>query len=419
MRSPSTKLANTIRDLEKRGLLQYDLNGKRYDLHPVVRGIVAGGMRGERTRELGQKVVDHFTAQPHNPWEQAETLEDVASGLQSMRVLLRMQNYQQAIDIYRSGLSTALMFNLHARTDVQALLKAFFPNGWEGDPVPLENDDLSVVLNDAGLALSNISPDQARKLFGRKLTLDMRLSRTTGLVSGLENLAIMAWDAGRTAEFVRLNSLAVEAAEASGLDQLVFSSNLDRFVFSVICGDRATADRLWKKLDAMGRDWARASYRPGYAEQWRAIDLFYRGELTEEFLSSTELLARSGRNRSTIQPLHNVRGEWQLARGKPMLAVESLSEAVRMAREDGGQDSYSEALLVLARYRAGESFDVRGEAEKLSKLGSSGALPVAELWHALGERNYAVQHALSAHARYLNDGEPYVPDISLTAREHS
>ena len=40
------ELANALRDLEHRGLLLYDVQTKRYDLHPVVRGIAAGDSGG-------------------------------------------------------------------------------------------------------------------------------------------------------------------------------------------------------------------------------------------------------------------------------------------------------------------------------------------------------------------------------------
>jgi hypothetical protein len=46
------------------------------------------------------------------------------------------------------------------------------------------------------------------------------------------------------------------------------------------------------------------------------------------------------------------------------------------------------------------------EAERLSNAG--GGLALAELWHALGERDRAIEHALRAHQWSVADGEPYV-----------
>ena len=63
---PHGELKTTVSDLERRGLLQYDTNAKRYDLHPVVRGIAAGRLGKEESNVYGQRVVDHFSARPHS-----------------------------------------------------------------------------------------------------------------------------------------------------------------------------------------------------------------------------------------------------------------------------------------------------------------------------------------------------------------
>ncbi len=76
-REAPKKLADTVTDLERRGLLQYDGRTRRYDLHPVVRGVAAGVMKAEDRQRYGLRVVDHFSSLPHSPYENAETLEDL------------------------------------------------------------------------------------------------------------------------------------------------------------------------------------------------------------------------------------------------------------------------------------------------------------------------------------------------------
>src|SRR6185503_16797982 len=87
------KLAKTVHDLERRGLMQYDAQARCYDLHPVVRGIAAGGLRQEEKEQYGQRVVDHFSRQTHSPYEEAETLDDLRDGIQVVRTLLQMGRY--------------------------------------------------------------------------------------------------------------------------------------------------------------------------------------------------------------------------------------------------------------------------------------------------------------------------------------
>jgi hypothetical protein len=401
------KLGSTIRDLEKRGLLQYDHSEKRYDLHPVVRGVAAGGMGRDETQELGQKVVDFFTNQPHGPWETADTLDDVASGLQVVRVLLRMRRYDEALRNYQNKLSQALYINLEAQAEMQALLASFFPDGWNCDPVSFEGGDQSYLLNDAALALRDTYPDQARKLLERKLAWDLQENDALSLSVGLFNLTLIFWDDNKLADVARSRWLSLDLAETIGNDEAIFASKLSLFRISVACGDRKASDRLWRELDGMGRNWTRGSYRSGDAEEWRAADLFYSGRLTEEVLRQAETLAKAGRNRSVIYSLYNLRGKWHMTRDESAQAMESFAECVRMSHEDGFDDKESKALLVLAHLRVDENFDARSEAERLS-VTDRGAFTVAELWHALGERDRAVEYAQRAHQWAVADGEPHV-----------
>jgi hypothetical protein len=411
VRTAPGKLAETLRDLERRGLLQYDASGKRYDLHPLVRGVAAGRMAVNETLMLGQMVVDHFTRQSHDPWEQAKTLEDVAPGLNVVRVLIRMRRYKEAFYAYRGDLAMALFYNLEADAERQALLKPFFPDGWDHQPVQLDESDIPYLLSEAAGPLLNDYPEQAQKLFERTIALNGTLSDGSRVVTALPYLAVIAENANRLAEMARILSLALEISEAMEVDDEIFRSKLFLVRRSIECGDRVMANTLWRELDGMSRPRNRALYRPGDLEASRIMDLFYRGELTEEALAEAETSAKNGYNRRVIRRLHRLRGEWCLAQKEPASAVESLTENLQMSREVGDEAASDEALIALARLRAGTDFDARGEAERLTAAmnkATKGALALAELWHTLGERNAAVEHALRAHRWAAAEGEPYV-----------
>ncbi len=79
---------------------------------------------------MGPRAVDHFSARPHRPYEEAETLDDVRDGLHVVRTLLKMGRYEQAYDACEGSLSGALLFNLEAHAEVLSLLWPFFPQGW-------------------------------------------------------------------------------------------------------------------------------------------------------------------------------------------------------------------------------------------------------------------------------------------------
>ncbi|MEL7427842.1 MAG: DUF4062 domain-containing protein, partial [Bacteroidota bacterium] len=74
-------LGETVKDLERRGVLQYDRRTRKHDLHPVVRGVASGALKKEEQERYGQRVVDYFSAIKQNPYEDAETLPDIQIGL--------------------------------------------------------------------------------------------------------------------------------------------------------------------------------------------------------------------------------------------------------------------------------------------------------------------------------------------------
>jgi hypothetical protein len=407
MRNAPAKLDATIRDLEKRGLLQFDGHERRYDLHPVVRGVAVGRMKGEETQELGQKVVDHFNSRPHNPWEQAETLADIEPGLEVVRVLLRMGNYGAAADAYRGDLALALLFNFDGREEILALLQPFFPDGWNQDTVPLDDQTRNYVVNTAALALADRFPDLAGQLYERMITVCLRMSDERGILAAMGNLADRSFDAIHFAEAARLYALARDIAEASQDADGIFRARLDLYSCATRLGDHAAAEQLWREISGIKRPSNRAIYRPGDAECWHVSYLLSRGKLTEEILVQAEIVTRDGHSRRFVKSLHELRGEWHLRRGELSSATEQLGHAVRMAREAGGDDVFCAALLALARLRARERFDARSEAERLSKAGPR-STAVAELWRELGDRDRAVDHALLAHEWCVGDGEPFV-----------
>ena len=273
--------------------------------------------------------------------------------------------------------------------------------------MPLDDIDRSYLLNDAALALGDRFPDLAWRLYERTVVLDIETSSANSLRVALSNLTSNCYYASNLADAARLAGLESDLAEAMESEADIFRSRFDLYYLASIFGDDAAADRLWQQIGDMKRPQVRAIYRTGDAEFWHAIDLLRRGELTEAMLMQAEELAREGHNHGAIRSLNQTWGEWYLSRGEPSLAIEKLGHAVRMAREIGSEDGFSEAMLALARLRAGERFDARGEAERLSKTGW-GTLALAELWWKLGARDRAVEHALRAHKFYVSDGEPYL-----------
>lgn len=408
------KLAKTVRDLEHRGLLQYDAQAQRYDLHPVVRGIAAGRLKQEEKEHYGQRVVDHFSQQAHSPYDEAETLEDVLDGLYVVRTLLRMNRYQQAYNAYVGDLSRAILFNLEANAEILSLLRPFFPNGWATLPNGLDANAGSYLLNNAALALRHTGESkEALGAFGASLLAELRQASWVNSIIYLSNISLVLTSENRLAKEERCLLLALDLAAQLDDKEDLFSARLDRFEQLAAIGQWAVAEAMWQLLDPMGRDWSRNIYRPGSAEYHHALFRFYQGDMTEEHLARAEQLATEGKNRKTIRNLHCLRGQWQLEQGHWALAADSLHEAVRMARQVGQTDAGAEALLALVRFHLSQLSDPRHEAERLAKARKPFHRAIAELWLAIGDHQQAKKHAFAAYKWAWADGEPYVRRYEL------
>lgn len=402
-------LTKTVRDLERRGLLQYDHQSKRHDLHPVVRSVAAGRLRQEEKEQYGQRVVDHFSQQSHRPYEEAETLEDVRYGLNIVRTLLQMGRHQQAFYAYRGDLDYALALNLEANTEILSLLRPFFPQGWATWPDNLNEGDIDYLAVIAAAALYEIGDlEEALAIFGT--TLLAGLHRAEWLVVGIR----LSWIYGtldaqkRLAKAERHVLFKLDLAGLSNNEEELFKSRLLRFRQLANIGRRADAEAMWQLLDPMGRSWSRATYRPGEAEFYYAQSYFWQGDLREDQLVLAEELTRSGKNRVIVRSLHRLRGGWRLEQGQWALAAESFHEAVRMAREIGQPDVIAEANLALAKFHLGQLPAARDTAEQLAKAKEPPHRALADLWLAIGDREQAKKHALAAYKEAWADGEPYV-----------
>jgi len=402
-------LENALLDLEQRGLLQYDPGAKRYDLHPVVRGMAAGGMAAEERERHGRRVVDFFDEQPHSPWEQAETWEDVRTGVQVVRTLLQMGHHQEACNAYWGDLANALRLNLEAHSESLALLRPFFPAGWSEPPCELSGRTASYLATCAAGCLVRLGErEAAQAAFSAALRIDLEAEVWPNARSGILNIAIDLNGANQPAASERCRRLALALALAAGDREGQFAASLDLFRSLSERSAATEAEAVWRLLDPMGRGWSRAVYRSGEAERYYAGFQFRQGRLAEPDLLRAEELTRATRDRLGIRDLHELRGEWHLQREEWRPAAARLAEAVRMAHEVGQANAWCETLLALARYRLGELPHAREIAEQLAAAPSVHSLALARLWAAIGDAEQVRRWADQAYRWAWLDGEPYV-----------
>ena len=417
VREAPQRLTETMADLEYRNLLQYDSLEDHYDLHPVVRGFLAGSLNIDDMESYGQKVVDHFTSQPHKPYEQAKTMVDVEAGLQVVRTLLKLGHRQQAANALTQDLVGALLVNLEAHVETLTLLRPFFHTGWNWLPKDVDADTASFLTNIAAVALSECG--EGKQAIGAYTTLmDVNLETKNWRNSRgiLNNIAENLSRQNRLAQTLRVSALFLDLASASEDTEHIFTSRLQLFAVHSRLGQYSEAICTWRRLDPMGRQWRRSTYRQGDAEWCFAQSQFWQGRLQEGQISTAVTIAEQDHNRTTLRDLHKLRGSWRLEQGDWALAAASFTQAVTMAREARLVDAASESSLALAKVqlRKLNGDEARNEAQRLAQLHEPAHLILAQLWRMLGDLDQAMHHGLAAYTWAWADGEPYVNRYELT-----
>jgi tetratricopeptide (TPR) repeat protein len=382
-----------------------------------VRGVAAGSLMAEDMKRYGQRVVDHFNSQPHNPYEQAKSIADVEAGLQVVRTLLKLGHYQQAADAFNIDLSNALLINLEAHVETLALLRPFFRAGWDQLPNDVDVDTASYLANAGGIALAQSSEiKQAISAFAVSLQVNLEIEDWEIFGKILLNISASLSDLNRLSQALRVYALAFDCAILSENIESIFKSRLQLFAYQTRLGQWSDAEATWQQLDPMGKQWSRSTYRQGDAELCFAQSQFWQGRLQERQISTAATLAEQDHNRATLRDLHKLCGSWRLEQGDRALAAASFTQAVTMAREARLVDAASQTGLALAKVQLRQLTDdeARNEAQRLAQLREPAHRSLGQLWQMLGDLDQAKHHALAAYTWAWADGEPYVNRYELT-----
>ena len=179
-----------LTELEDRGLVGWDKKANRYDLHPIVRGVVWQALDGQSRKGLYADLHTYFDAVPRPPdYLKVESLEDLTPAIELYQSLIGLERFEEAISVFRQHLGKATLYRLSASRLRVELLERLFPDGVENSPRLTQPTSQSYALNALALAYDKSGePDRAAPLYRRKLRINERERDFGRLVQGLRNL---------------------------------------------------------------------------------------------------------------------------------------------------------------------------------------------------------------------------------------
>lgn len=406
-RNAPALLHGTVRELERRGLLQYDSVERRYDLHPVVRGIAIGNMGVEEKNEQSKHVVNYFETRQPADFQQVNQMEDLLPAFQIVATLAQIGDYEKAQDVF-DQFESALNLIAPEGFEQRTLLKPFFPFGWDAAPVKLRERSTRDLMTSAGRAHWLLDPAQSLRLYERAVAV--KEQRPEIIIFKLIDIASSLARVNKLADSLRLRKLAFELALTSQEKDTVAETSLSMFYLMALIGNNALADEFWETYNnAFAEDSVRVL--PPSKIRLHLDYLLDNDKLTDGYLLEVESFARLSGDRLTLMWVLQSRGEYHMNKLETEKAVNALTEAVRLARElgiAGEAKDIVEALFILSRVLNVEQFDTRTEVQRLNCGHPAAALYVAEIWKRLGESKNAMAAALRAHSWAVGEGEPYV-----------
>jgi tetratricopeptide (TPR) repeat protein len=400
------ELDAVLTELEDRGLVGWDKRANRYDLHPLVRGVVWGGLSNDARRGVYTNLLAHFEAVPMiDDLRKINSLEDLTPAIELYNALIGLGRYDDAYKLFYERLNKATLYRLSTGRQRVELLEMLFPPGLEQLPRLNRQAAQGWTLNALaqGYKFSG-QPKRAAALYRHALTIASEIKdegnppvglcnlsntlRLSGALCDSESAARRALlttreQGNRVREAISLCwlglTLAVrgltnesesafqrglrlirEASEIQG--QGVVNSYLAQSArwFGDLAGARSSANRAWKlaHVRSFERDFVRAARMQGEAalslddlatadeRLHHALTRARKVSLVEEELSAlvslAELRRRQGDAKAARELLDDV---WEAAeRGPyPLFHADACNVLAQIERDAGNEAAAVEA----------------------------------------------------------------------------
>lgn len=188
--STEAELDAALSDLEARGLIGWDKRANRYDLHPIVRGVVWNALDEQAQQGLYAALNAHFSAMPAVRLEDVRSLDDLTPSIELYSTLIGMGEYDEAFALYDARLHLPMLRRLSANLQRAELLEQLFPDGTEKAPRLSTKIAQARVINDLALAYQmSGQPKRAAPLFWRAVNMAENEGVPRNVAIGLMNFA--------------------------------------------------------------------------------------------------------------------------------------------------------------------------------------------------------------------------------------
>jgi tetratricopeptide (TPR) repeat protein len=426
-------LDEVLTELEDRGLVGWDRRANRYDLHPLVRGVVWGALGDKLRRGVYTSLHTHFAAVPMiDDYLKVSRLEDLTSAIELYNTLIGLGRYDNAGNLFYEWLNKAMLHRLNVSRQMVELMEMLFTNGLDRLPRLSRPSMQAFTLNALALGyLLSGQPGRAVSLYRRHNAICSGMKDDENLSIGLRNLSITLALSGalRESEAVIRSAMLITRKLKNHIVEILSLRLLGLLLAArgVIKESETALLRSLQMSIAKSHNQQEGIVN-SYLAQWAllfsepvtAFSLANRGwELAHIWNYEKDFIFAARMQGAAALALHDF-----------AVADERLHHALSRARQVDYAEGELPALIALAELRRqqGQPDEAReylnavwdGAARGPYPLFHADALNVlAQLERNLGHREAAIAAATEAYQKAWCDGPPYAYHFGLTnARRH-
>lgn len=341
------ELDQVLTELEDRGLVGWDKRANRYDLHPIVRGVVWNNLEEDLRRDVYESLHTHFQGLPKiMDWRKVSNLEDLTPAIELYNTLIGLGRYDDAYVIFRDWLSHPMLYRLSANLQSIELLEMLFTGGSDYLPRLIKPVRQSYMLNElaSGYTLTG-QPGYAASLYRRACIIEAESKNDADLSITLCNLSDTLRSSGALYESEVTSRRALILTHLQNIREIEADS---LYWLGLVLGARG---RKRESVLALERSLAVTSKGSSYiAYDYRAILDLWTGAFDTAKVWADKALDYCRQNRFDrgIIVASRVQGEAALGLNNFVVANERLHHALTSARMVNLVEEELPALIALA-----------------------------------------------------------------------
>jgi tetratricopeptide (TPR) repeat protein len=421
------ELDEILTDLEDRGLLGWERRANRYDLHPIVRGVVWGRLEEGARHHVYTNLQKHFESLPKiEDWEKVKTVEDAIAAVELYNTLIGLGQYDQAYVLFRDFLDKSMHFNLGAVRERAALLEMLFPDSINRLPRLSDASSQAYTLNSLAIANRHCGqPGKAAQLTSLALELITKEANQKSTSIGLLNMSegMLLSGALRKAEAAALRALIT----ARGIPDY-WTEAIVLYLIGLVLGVKGNYVKADLALQRSLTIFEATKEYGGVATAFLAQLELWRNNVNEakELAKKAWRLAQGQPNERDFIRAARLQGTAELRLGNINRADEHLHRALINSRTANLVEEEIQTLITLAQLRC-EQADLKGARDLLEDVWDAaerGPYPIfeADALNVLsrieregGNHAASSQAATRAYRLAWCDGPPFIYHSGLNA----